>query len=265
MHCDIIIDHKGHEIYYQNQSLQNIDAVIPRIGSSVTNFGATIIRQFESMKVFTTLGSDPLLRSRDKLSCLQLLSAHGLKVPRTAITNNSYNYRQILHEIGPEPHVLKLVNGTHGLGVMLSESVSTSESILEAFNRSDQMLMVQKFIKEAAGSDIRVLVVDGKVAAAMKRQALPGEFRSNLHRGGMGTNYYLTKDEKKVALRATEILGLKVAGVDLLQSDEGPMILEVNASPGLEGIENVTGSDIAGRIINYIEQEHLKRSYKFRQ
>lgn len=253
MYCDMIIDNRGLEIHYNNQKLENIHAVIPRIGTSATNYGAAVIRQFESMGIFTTLGSEPLLKSRDKLSCLQILAAHGIKVPRSGIGNNYYTQSALLDLVGRNPHVLKLINGTHGLGVILSQQKSNAESILEAFHRSDQMLMIQQFIKESAGMDIRAFIVDGVIVGAMKRVAAAGDFRSNLHRGAIGEKIVLSEIESTIARRAAEIMGLKIAGVDMLISNSGPMVLEVNASPGLEGIEGVTKIDIASKIIEFVE------------
>lgn len=255
MYCDMIIDSNGLEIYYNNQKLENIHAVIPRIGTSATNYGAAVIRQFESMGIFTTLGSEPLLKSRDKLSCLQILAAQGIKVPRSGIGNNYYTQSALLDLVGQNPHVLKLINGTHGLGVILSQQKSNAESILEAFHRSDQMLMIQQFIKESAGMDIRAFIVDGVVVGAMKRVAVLGDFRSNLHRGAVGQKITLSEIESTTARRAAEIMGLKIAGVDMLISNSGPIVLEVNASPGLEGIESVTKVDIASKIIEFVENK----------
>lgn len=255
MYCDMIIDSNGLEIYYNNQKLENIHAVIPRIGTSATNYGAAVIRQFESMGIFTTLGSEALLKSRDKLSCLQILAAQGIKVPRSGIGNNYYTQSALLDLVGQNPHVLKLINGTHGLGVILSQQKSNAESILEAFHRSDQMLMIQQFIKESAGMDIRAFIVDGVVVGAMKRVAVLGDFRSNLHRGAVGQKITLSEIESTTAIRAAEIMGLKIAGVDMLISNSGPIVLEVNASPGLEGIESVTKVDIASKIIEFVENK----------
>ena len=262
MYCDLIVDNRGLEIHYNNQKLDNIHAIIPRIGTSATNYGAAVIRQFEAMGIFTTLASDPLLRSRDKLSCLQILAANGIKVPRSGIGNNYYTQSSLLDLVGKNPHVLKLINGTHGLGVILSQQKSNAESILEAFHRSDQMLMIQQFIKESAGMDIRAFIVDGVIVGAMKRVAAEGDFRSNLHRGAVGEKILLSDEEKATALKAAEIMGLHVAGVDMLISHSGPMVLEVNASPGLEGIESVTEVDIAGKIIEFIENKAVKSFYR---
>ena len=254
MQCDLVIEQGKLELYYNHQRIQHVDAVIPRIGSSATTYGAAVIRQFEAMGIFTALGSEPLLRSRDKLSSLQILSANGIKVPRTAITNNSYANGQMLEVVSQGPYVLKLASGTHGIGVILSPDKSNAESILEAFSKSSERVLIQKFIPEVKGSDVRVFIVDGEIVGVMKRQAAEGEFRSNLHRGGSSFVIKLTREEEQTALKSAELMGLKVAGVDMLQSNDGPMVLEVNASPGLEGIEGTTQVDIAGKIIQYLER-----------
>lgn len=258
MHCDIYIETGNPRIVYMGKQIDRADAIIPRIGFTATFHGAAIIRQFESMGVFTTLGSQPLLSARDKLSCLQILSSAGLKVPKTIVSDNYYSIAEMVGQIERYPVIIKLLNGTHGLGVILAENRSNAESILEAFYSAKQKVMIQEFISESKGADIRAFVVNGKIAGAMKRQAVAGEFRSNLHRGASATPYRLNDQEFEVALKAVKILGLKIAGVDLLQSDRGPLILEVNASPGLEGIETVTKRDISGRIISFIE-EKVKR------
>ena len=254
MFCDLIIDTKEPAIYYNFQKLDNVHAVIPRIGTAATAIGSAVIRQFEHMGVFSTLSPEPLLRTRNKLSCLQCLAAEGILVPRTAITNNLYTLSFTIDQVGPSPHIVKLASGTQGLGVILSETKSNAESVIEAFQKSEEKILIQKFIAESRGTDVRVFVIDGKIVASMKRIAKPGEFRSNIHRGAQSVNVELTEEEKYVALKATEIMGLKIAGVDMLQSKEGPMILEVNASPGLEGIETTTGIDIAKCIIEFVER-----------
>ena len=257
MNCDLVIEEGKMAIYYHQQKLENIHAVIPRIGTTATSFGAAVIRQFESQGIFTTMGSEPLLRARDKLSCLQILAANGIRVPKTIVGNNFYSFQSQLELMGDPPYILKLANGTQGLGVMLSESKSNAESILEAFFKSEEQLLLQAFIAEAKGGDIRAFVVDGKIVGAMKRQAKAGEFRSNLHRGASAYSIDLTPEQSDTAIRAAELMGLKIAGVDMLLSNQGPMILEVNASPGLEGIEGATNIDIAGSIIQYVEKSVL--------
>ena len=254
MQCDIHIQSGKPRILYKGQEINNVDAVIPRIGSSATTYGAAVIRQFESMGIFTTLRSEPLLRARDKLSCLQVLAANGIGVPKSLVSNNYFSIQSMVEHVGSLPAIIKLINGTHGLGVILAETKSNAESIMEAFYKSKQKVMIQEYIEEAKGADIRVFIVDGEIVGVMKRQAKPGEFRSNLHRGATSSVVPLSGLEADIAIKCTDILGLKVAGVDMLQSSRGPLILEVNASPGLEGIENTTGKDIAGKIINYVEK-----------
>ena len=259
--CDLIIEGGNLSISYHGQILEDIDAIIPRIGASYTTYGAAVIRQFEEKGIFTSMSSDALLKARDKLSCLQLLASKGLAVPKTIVSNNHYMYESLLNKFEEESVVIKLINGTHGIGVVLAENKNQAESILEAFNKNRQKSMMQEFIKEAKGSDIRILIVDGEVIGSMKRTAREGEFRSNLHRGGSSRVEPISEEEKEVALKATEYLGLKIAGVDMLRSKRGPLILEVNASPGLEGIETTTKVDIAGKIISFIERQVKMKEY----
>lgn len=254
MQCDIHIQSGNPCILYKGQEITNVDAVIPRIGSSATTYGAAVIRQFESMGIFSTLMSEPLLKARDKLSCLQILAANGIGVPKSLVSNNYFSIQSMVEQVGSLPAIIKLINGTHGLGVILAETKSNAESIMEAFYKSKQKVMIQEYIKEAMGADIRVFIVDKEIVGVMRRQARPGEFRSNLHRGATSSVVSLSGMEADIAIKCAEILGLKVAGVDMLQSSRGPLILEVNASPGLEGIETTTGKDIAGKIINYVEK-----------
>ncbi len=252
--CDIIIERKKPQVFYKGEELNDFDAIIPRIGASITFYGTAVVRQFEMMKVFSTTESQALVRSRDKLRTLQILSRAGLGLPKTGFTNYSKDVDQLIHQVGGAPCVIKLLEGTQGVGVVLAETQKAAESVLEAFNGLQARVIVQEFIKEAGGADIRAFVVDGVVVGAMKRQAKDGEFRSNLHRGGSATIIQLTPEEEETAIKAAKILGLGVAGVDLLQSNSGPMIMEVNSSPGLEGIESATNKDIAGEIIQYIER-----------
>ncbi len=252
--CDLVIRRNKLELYYYNELIEDVDAVIPRIGSSATSYGAAIIRQFEAMGIYTCLNSDSLLKARDKLSCLQYLAQKDIGVPLSLVINNSTMIRPMLTHIEGERKVIKLVSGTHGLGVVLSESDQNAESVLEAFQKVKQRALTQEFIKEADGADVRLIVIGNKVIAAMVRQAQEGEFRSNLHRGATSYAISPTKEEIDVALRATQLLGLEVAGVDLLRSSRGPLVLEVNASPGLEGIETTTGLDVAGRIVQLVER-----------
>lgn len=252
--CDIIIEKKNPAIIYNQETLTDIDAVIPRIGASVTFFGTAVVRQFEMMKVFTAVESQALMRSRDKLRSLQILSRAGLGLPKTVFTNYSRNVKDILQKVGGAPLVIKLLEGTQGLGVVLAENDNAAESVVEAFNGLQARVIIQEFIKEAKGADIRAFVVDGAVVGAMKRQGKKGEFRSNLHRGGTAEVIELSEEEENAAIKAARVMGLGVAGVDMLQSARGPLILEVNSSPGLEGIEKATGNDVAKSIIRYVER-----------
>ncbi|MGH1339736.1 MAG: 30S ribosomal protein S6--L-glutamate ligase [Aureispira sp.] len=253
--CDIVIEQRKPQIYYRGRPLRGLDAIIPRIGASVTFYGAAVIRQFETMKVFSATSSQALVGSRDKLRSLQLLSSAGLAMPKTVFTNYSKDVDSVIDKVGGAPCVLKLLEGTQGVGVVLAETTSAARSVLEAFNGLQARVIVQDFIAEAKGADIRALVVDGVVVGAMKRQGKEGEFRSNLHQGGSAQIIQLTAEEEHAALKATKTLGLGIAGVDMLQSDNGPLILEVNSSPGLEGIERATGKNIAKAVIRYIERK----------
>ncbi len=262
--CDIIMDEKGPSLLYKGESLADIDAVIPRIGASVTFYGTAVVRQFEMMKVFSAVDSLAITRSRDKLRSLQILSRAGVSMPRTAFTNNSNDENKILKHIGHAPVIIKLLEGTQGLGVILAESNKAAKSVIEAFESLKTRVIIQEYIEEAGGADIRAFVVNGEIVGAMKRQGKEGEFRSNLHRGGEATLLKLSRAEKSMALNAAKAMGLAIAGVDMLQSKRGPMVLEVNSSPGLEGIEAATQIDIAGKIIDYIEAsvEKKKKSKK---
>ncbi|MEO9804761.1 MAG: 30S ribosomal protein S6--L-glutamate ligase [Reichenbachiella sp.] len=262
LRCDIIMDDSGPSIYYHGEKLQDIDAIIPRIGASVTFYGTAVVRQFEMMKTFSAVSSLSITRSRDKLRSLQILSRNGLRMPKTAFTNFSKEENKTLQLVGDAPVVIKLLEGTQGLGVMLAESNKAAKSVVEAFEGLKARVILQEFIKEAGGADIRAFVVDGEVVGAMKRQGKEGEFRSNLHRGGSSNVIKLSRAEKSAALKAAESMGLAIAGVDMLQSKRGPLILEVNSSPGLEGIEGATGVDIAGKIVDMIEQKMSKKRRK---
>jgi len=252
--CNIEIERKKPAVFYKGEMLEDIDAVIPRIGASVTFFGTAVVRQFEMMKVFSTVESVALVRSRDKLRSLQILARAGLGLPKTVFTNYSRDVEQVINSVGGPPCVIKLLEGTQGLGVVLAETKSAAKSVLEAFNGLQARVIVQEFIKEAKGADIRAFVIGGNVVGAMKRQAQEGEFRSNLHRGGTSQIVELSDEEENAAIRAARSMGLGVAGVDMLQSARGPLILEVNSSPGLEGIESATGKDISAEVIKYIER-----------
>ncbi len=252
--CDLVIEKKKPIVIYKGQEIKDIDGVIPRIGASVTFFGTAVVRQFEMMKIFTATESQALVRSRDKLRSLQILARAGLDLPKTVFSNYSKNVGNVVEKVGGAPLVIKLLEGTQGLGVVLADNKNSAESILEAFNGLQARVIVQEFIKEAKGADIRVFIVDGVVVGAMKRQGKEGEFRSNLHRGGSAEIFELSDEEENAALKAAKVMGLGIAGVDMLQSARGPLILEVNSSPGLEGIETATGKDIATQIIKYVER-----------
>lgn len=254
INCDIVIEKKNPKIYYKGTCLDHVDAVIPRIGSSITYYGTSIIRQFEMMGVFTTVGSHALVLSRDKLQSLQMLSKAKLGLPKTVFAHYSKNVDDIIRHVGGAPLIIKLLEGTQGLGVVLAETKNAAKSVIEAFNGLQTKVIIQEYIEEAKGADVRVLVVDGEVIGAMKRQGEEGEFRSNLHRGGTAKIIRLTKEEEEAAIEAAKALDLGVAGVDMLQSKRGPLILEVNSSPGLEGIEQATEKDIAKEIIRYVEK-----------
>ncbi|MDR0800981.1 30S ribosomal protein S6--L-glutamate ligase [Fluviicola sp.] len=254
LRCNIEIEQKGPSLFFGSEYLEGFDAVIPRVGASVTFYGTAVVRQFEMMNVFSVNSSRGIVHSRDKLRCLQVLSKEGIGLPKTVFTNYSRNVGHVVESAGGAPVVLKLLEGTQGLGVVLAENQNAAQSVLEAFNGLKARVIVQEFIKEAKGADIRAFVVDGEVVGAMKRQGKEGEFRSNLHRGGTATILELSDEEKRIAIKAAEAVGLGVAGVDLLQSSRGPLVLEVNSSPGLEGIERATGVDIAGKIIAFIEK-----------
>lgn len=257
--CNIEVEKKGPSLFYLDKYLEGFDAIIPRIGASVTFYGTAVVRQFEMMSVFSVVSSKGLVHSRDKLRCLQVLSKEGIDLPKTVFTNYSRNVEHVVNSAGGAPVVLKLLEGTQGLGVVLAENKNAAQSVLEAFNGLKARVIVQEFIHEAKGADIRAFVVNGKVVGAMKRQGKEGEFRSNLHRGGSSRIIDLSPEEEDVAIRAAAAVGLGVAGVDMLQSARGPLVLEVNSSPGLEGIERTTHTDIAGKIIEYIEESLQKK------
>ena len=254
LHCNIIIEKGKPQLLTGHDLLEHVDAVIPRIGASATAYGAAIIRQLEGMGIFTTVTSDALLKARDKLTCMQILAAHGLDVPKTGISAGDTCSPTVYDHISKGRAVVKLLSSTQGLGVILVDSKNQGQSVVEGFHRVGQDVLIQEFIEDAKGSDIRAFVVDGQIVGAMVRQALPGEFRSNIHRGASSYIADLSPEEIDIALKATKILGLDIAGVDILRSKRGPLILEVNASPGLEGIEGTTKVDIAGKIIEFIEK-----------
>ena len=251
LQCNLVLEQGQPDIIYQGQPLARPDAIIPRIGASVTFYGTAVVRQFEMMKVRTAVDSQAIIRSRDKLRSTQILSRAGVGMPKTAFANFTNDVPALIEHVGGAPVIIKLLEGTQGLGVVLAESAKAAQSVIEAFHNLKARILVQEFIAEAKGADVRAFVVNGEVVGAMRRQGKEGEFRSNLHRGGVGTLVKLSRAEKAAALLATKALGLGIAGVDMLQSKRGPLVLEVNSSPGLEGIEKATGLDIAGRIIDY--------------
>lgn len=254
LRCNLVIEKKNPKVIYKGEDLTNIQAVIPRIGASVTFYGTAVVRQFEMMHVFTAVESQALVRSRDKLRSLQILSRAGLGLPKTVFANYSKDVKRLIQEVGGTPVVIKLLEGTQGLGVVLADNDNAAISVMEAFNGLKARVIVQEFIREAKGADIRAFVVDGHVVGAMKRQARDGEFRSNLHRGGSAQVIELTPEEEIAAIKAANAMKLGIAGVDMLRSDRGPLIIEVNSSPGLEGIESATGKDIAAQMIKYVEK-----------
>lgn len=242
----------------------DFDAVIPRIGSSVSFYGCAVVRQFEMMGVYCVNESVAITRARDKLRSLQLLSRKGIGIPATSFANSPDDVGGLIREVGGAPLVIKLLEGTQGIGVVLAETLKAAESVIQAFMGMNTNILVQEFIKEAGGSDIRCFVVGNKVIAAMKRQATEGEFRSNLHRGGTASVVKLTPKERATAIRAAKVMGLNVAGVDLLRSERGPLVMEVNASPGIRGIEEATGIDVAGLILEFVENNAKRNKTRTR-
>jgi len=256
LRCYMDITSHSPKIFYQGAELHGFDAVIPRIGASVTFYGAAVVRQFEMMGVFSVNESVAITRSRDKLRCLQLLARRGVGLPVTGFAHASTDVQELMSKVGGPPVVIKLLEGTQGIGVVLAESAGAAESVIEAFMGLKADILVQEYIKEARGTDIRCFVVNGKVIAAMKRQAKKeGEFRSNLHRGGSAALVKITPAERATAIRAAKIIGLNVCGVDLLRSNHGPLVIEVNSSPGLEGIEEATKKNVAGLIMEFVEKK----------
>ena len=250
-----IVSHSP-EIHYKGEKVENVDAVIPRIGASITFYGTAVLRQFEIMGTYPVNESVAITRARDKLRAHQLLARRGIGMPVTGFAHSPDDTEDLMNIVGGAPMVIKLLEGTQGVGVVLTETEKAAESVIDAFRGLNVYFLAQEFIKEAGGSDIRCLVIGDKVVASMKRQGKEGEFRSNLHRGGSATSIRITPEERSTAVRAAKIMGLNVAGVDILRSNHGPVVMEVNSSPGLEGIETTTGKDIAGQIIEFIEKNH---------
>ena len=261
--CYVGIEQDKPSLHYKGLDIAgNYDAIIPRIGSSVTFYGTAIVRQFEVMNVITANPSQAIMRSRDKLRCMQILSGAGLGLPITGFARSASDVEDLIKMVGGAPLVIKLLEGTQGIGVVLAETKKAASSVIEAFYGLGNNILIQEYIKEAKGTDIRAFVVNGKVVGAIKRTAKEGEFRSNLHRGGTAEVIRLNKKEKETAIAAAKKLGLTVCGVDMLPSSRGPLILEVNSSPGLEGIEKATGKDIAKEIIMYLEKEYETKAAK---
>ncbi len=261
--CYMNINHNALSIHYRGEALTGFDAVIPRIGASITFYGSAVLRQFEMMNVYCLNNAAAIGRARDKLNSLQLLARDGIGLPITGFADKPGDIPDLIEMVGGAPLVIKLLEGTQGIGVVLAETRTAAESVIEAFMGLNANILVQEYIKEAKGADIRCFVIGNKVVAAMKRQAKEGEFRSNLHRGGTATKVKLSKAERQTALKAARCMGLNVAGVDILRSNNGPVVMEVNSSPGLEGIEAASEIDVADAMIDYLEQQvqrHLQKS-----
>lgn len=254
LHVHMRIASNRPTLMHGGRTLPPYDAVIPRIGASITHYGLAVLRQFEMQGVLPLNESVAIGRSRDKLRALQLLASEGIGLPVTAFAHGPHRAEDVIQEVGGTPCVIKLLEGTQGRGVILAETAASAKSIIEAFSAADTNILVQEYIKEAGGSDIRALVVDGKVVASMKRRCRTGEFRANLHCGGKAEAVVLTGEERRTALRAAEVLGLSVAGVDMLRSDRGPLVMEVNSSPGIEGLEKACSADLAGAMLDFLEQ-----------
>lgn len=258
LRCYMNITSHRPSIHYKGEEVNNFDAVIPRIGASVTFYGAAVLRQFEMMGIYPLNESVAITRARDKLRALQLLSRKGIGLPVTGFANKPDDIQDLLKWVGGAPVVIKLLQGTQGIGVVLAETDKAAESVIESFFGLKASVLVQEYVKEAGGADIRCFVIGDKVVAAIKRQAKEGEFRSNIHRGGTASIIKITPEERSTAIRAAKTMGLNVSGVDILRSNHGPVVMEVNSSPGLQGIEEATGKDIAGMIIGFLEK-HAKQ------
>jgi ribosomal protein S6--L-glutamate ligase len=254
LRCYLNITSRRPTVQFQGRELEGFDAVVPRIGASHTFYGTAVVRQFELMGTFAANESQAITRSRDKLRSLQLLSRSGIGLPVTAFAHSTKDIDGLLETVGGAPVIVKLLEGTQGVGVVLAETKKAAESVIAAFRQLDANILVQEYIKEAGGSDIRCLVVGNRVVAAIERRGAPGDFRSNLHRGGTAAKVKLTPEERSIAVRAARALGLNVSGVDILRSNHGPVVMEVNSSPGLEGVETTTGVDVAGRVVEFLEK-----------
>ena len=262
--CYASIERNNPTVSYKGEDLSKFDAIIPRIAANMTRYGTAIVRQLEMQGVYTVSSSIAINRSRDQLRSSQLLEKAGVGIPKTVFSRNSTDIDDLIEKLGGTPVIIKLARGTHGNGVVLAESKKAAKSVLQAFyltNDDGTNVLLQEFVKESAGTDIRAFVVGSRVVASMKRKSLDDDFRSNLHKGGEGTIVKLTEEERKMAIKAARAMGLNIAGVDMMRSDRGPLILEVNASPGF-GIEKVTGRDVAGPIIEYVEMNAKRRNKK---
>lgn len=263
--CYLSLDQKHPDVFYRGKKVEGFDVILPRISNNMTRYGCAIVRQFEMQRLFTTASSIAITRTRDKLRAAQILTKHGIDTPKTLVSRNTTDIDDLLDQLDL-PMIIKLATGTHGNGVVLAETKKAAKSALQAFylyNEDGTNILLQEYIKESAGTDIRAFVVGSRVVASMKRQSLTDDFRSNLHKGGEGTVIKLTPEEKKIAVSATKAMGLHIAGVDLMRSDRGPLVLEVNASPGF-GIEKVTGRNVATKIIEYIEHNATRKNTKDR-
>jgi ribosomal protein S6--L-glutamate ligase len=251
--CYVTLERNNPVVRYNGENLEDVDVIIPRIASSLTKYGSSIVRQFEMQNVFTTTSSIALVRSRDKLRSMQLMAKAGVGIPKTLFARESAETEDIIEQVGGTPLIIKVARGTHGKGVVLAETKKAAEAVMQAFYVEGVSFLIQEFVKESAGTDIRAFVVNGKVVASMMRQSLDDDFRSNLHQGGEGTKIKLTDEEKKTAQKAAKAMGLQICGVDMMRSERGPLVLEVNASPGF-AIEKVTGRNVAAKIMDYVEQ-----------
>lgn len=255
LRCYMNVSKRHPEIHFQGRVLEDFDAIIPRIGTTITFYGTAVVRQFEMMGVYSLNNEKSINRSRNKLVSMQLLAQHGIPMPRTGFADSPGDTEDLLNLVGGVPVVIKLTEGTQGMGVVLGETKKAAESVIEALRGLQATFLVQEYIEESNGADIRCFVVGNQVVASMKRHAKEGDFRSNLHRGGYATAENISAEERKIAIQASQILGLDVAGVDLLRSNKGPLVLEVNSSPGLEGIEKSTGVDVCGKMIDFLEKQ----------
>ncbi|MGD0284367.1 MAG: RimK family alpha-L-glutamate ligase [Candidatus Saccharimonadales bacterium] len=261
--CYVTIERNSPVVRYEGEEVKDVDVIIPRIAASLTMYGGSIVRQFEMQNVFTTTSSIALVRSRDKLRSIQLLAKAGVDIPKTVFARETAELQNVIEQVGAAPLIIKVARGTHGNGVVLAETAKAARAVMQAFYVEGVSFLVQEYIAESAGTDIRVFIVGGKVVASMKRQSLNEDFRSNIHQGGTGKPTRLSDEERKIAQKAARAMGLSICGVDIIRSNRGPLVLEVNASPGF-AIEKVTGHNVAGKIIEYIEQNAKGRRRKDR-